>query len=71
MVVLGRSSSLTEENRRKLTTLQNNQPKLRILTYDDLLARARGIVENIFGPVIFMGPNVKLYLLPKTASPSS
>ena len=69
-MVLGRSNSLTEENRRKLTTLQNDQPKLRILTYDDLLARARVILENIFGPVIFTGQNVKVYLLPQSAAPA-
>jgi hypothetical protein len=70
MVVLGRSSSLTEENRRKLTTLQNEQPKLRILTYDDLFARARANLERILGPLILIGPNLKLYFLPKTVRPA-
>jgi hypothetical protein len=58
LVVLGRSASLTEENRRKLTTLQNDQPKLRILTYDDLLAGARANLERILGPLGLTGQNV-------------
>jgi len=61
LVVIGRSESLTEENRRTLTTLQNEQPKLRILTYDDLLAGARANLERIFGPLSLTGQNVKLY----------
>jgi hypothetical protein len=61
LVVIGRSKSLTEENRRKLTTLQNDQPKLRVLTYDDLLAGARANLERILGPLTLTGQNVKLY----------
>jgi hypothetical protein len=56
------SDSKPEENRRKLTTLQNDQPKLRILTYDDLLAGARASLERILGPLTLSitGENVKL-----------
>jgi len=61
LVVIGRSKSLTEENRRKLVTLQNDQPKLRILTYDDLLAHAKNDLERILGPLSLTGENVKLY----------
>jgi hypothetical protein len=61
LVVIGRSKSLTEDNRRTLTTLQIDQPKLRILTYDDLLAGARANVERILGPLSFTGQNVRLY----------
>ncbi|MBI1914763.1 MAG: DUF4263 domain-containing protein [Planctomycetes bacterium] len=62
LVVIGRSQSLTEENRRKLTTLQNQHSKLRILTYDDLLAGARANLERILGPLTLSitGENVKL-----------
>jgi Domain of unknown function (DUF4263) len=61
LVVIGRSRSLTEENRRKLTTIQNDQPKLRILTYDDLLASARASLERILGPLSLTGQNVGIY----------
>jgi len=60
--VIGRSKSLADENRRKLTTLQNEQPKLRIQTYDDLLAGARANLERILRPLILTGHNVKLYV---------
>jgi hypothetical protein len=61
LVVIGRTKSLTEENRRKLSTLQNDQPKLRILTYDDLLEQAKNNLEHILGPLSLTGENVKLY----------
>jgi hypothetical protein len=41
LVVIGRSGSLTEENRRILAVMQSEQPRLTILTYDDLVRRAR------------------------------
>jgi hypothetical protein len=50
LVVIGRSASLTEENRRKLATLQAQQNKLRILTYDDVIAAARANLERLLGP---------------------
>jgi hypothetical protein len=67
LVVIGRSKSLTEENRRKLTTLQNEQPKLRILTYDDLLAGARANIERLFGPLslVVTGENARVFYFKK------
>jgi hypothetical protein len=61
LIVIGRAASLTEENRRKLTTLQNQYRGLRILTYDDLLANARSNLERILGPLSLVGDNVRLY----------
>jgi hypothetical protein len=61
LIVIGRKASLTDQNRRTLATLQNEQPKLRILTYDDLLDRARATLERILGPLSLTGENVKLY----------
>jgi hypothetical protein len=61
LVVIGRTTSLTEENRRKLTTLQALQPRLRILTYDDLIANARANLEHILGPLSLMAQNAELY----------
>ena len=64
--MIGRSASLTEENRRKLTTLQSLQPKLRILTYDDLMATARANLEHILGPLSLIGQNTELYYFNST-----
>ncbi len=55
LVVIGRSASLTEDNRHKLATLQAQQNKLRILTYDDLLASARANLERLLGPLALHG----------------
>jgi hypothetical protein len=40
LVVIGRSQSLNPENKRKLNTIENERPKTKILTYDDLLETA-------------------------------
>jgi predicted nucleic acid-binding OB-fold protein len=61
LVVIGRSSSLTEENRRKLATLQAQQNKMRILTYDDVIAAARANLERLLGPLTLKGENAELY----------
>ena len=66
MVVIGRSASLTDENRRKLTTLQVQQSKLQILTYDDLLINCRANLERILGPLTFSDGNVELYYYKET-----
>jgi hypothetical protein len=69
LVVIGRSALLTEENRRKLITLQAQNNKLRILTYDDLLATARATLEKILGPLDVQGLNVDLYYYKPSAAP--
>jgi hypothetical protein len=51
LVVIGRSESLTEENRRKIVSLQALQNKLRILTYDDVILNARAHLQNVLGPI--------------------
>ena len=61
LVVIGRSEGLTDDNRRKLVTLQAQQNKLRILTYDDLLAGARANLERLLGPLSLVGQNAELY----------
>ncbi len=53
IVVIGRSAALTDENRHKLTTIMNQRPKLRILTYDDVLMNARTTAEQLLGPLGF------------------
>ena len=61
LVVIGRSAALSDENRRKITTIQNQQGKLRILTYDDLLASARANLERILGPLSITGQNTQIF----------
>jgi len=64
LVVIGRTSGITEENRRKLATIQNQNPKLRILTYDDVIQNAKAVAENLFGPLGLAGNNIEIYLKP-------
>jgi hypothetical protein len=61
LVVIGRSQSLTEANRRTLSVMQSQQPKLTILTYDDLINRARANFERHFGPLSIKGQNLDIY----------
>ena len=61
LVVIGRSASLSEENRRRLTTLQTQHSKLQILTYDDVISNARANLERLFGPMGIVAQNAELY----------
>ena len=70
MVVIGRSASLTEENRRKLAAIQASHNKLRILTYDDVIAGARANIERILGPLDCCGQNVQFYYYKESATHS-
>lgn len=51
LIVIGRSHSLTPENRRKLITLENVSPTIKIMTYDDILENTKAVVENLLGPL--------------------
>lgn len=64
LVVIGRSASLTPDNRRKLVTMENESPKLRVLTYDDVYENSKAIVENLLGPIMDEGENTQIYILP-------
>lgn len=64
MIVIGRSASLSVENRRKLTTLENEAPRLKIMTYDDIYERAKAVIENLFGPLWNVEGNTQIYYLP-------
>jgi hypothetical protein len=64
LIVIGRSSTLSEDNRLKLTTLQNQTPNLRILTYDDLIRSAKAVAENLFGPLDITISNGEIYFAP-------
>ena len=66
-IVIGRSSALSEENRRKLVALQNQNPKLQILTYDDLIQTSKAWAENLFGSLDTFEGNVEVYFAPSTS----
>ena len=51
LVVIGRSCTLTTENRRKLNAMENTQPKLKVVTYDDVYDNAKAVIENLLGPI--------------------
>lgn len=61
LVVIGRSEKLSTDNRRKLETLQSQQNKLRIMTYDDVLQNAKESLGRIFGTLDLVGQNVDIY----------
>jgi Domain of unknown function (DUF4263) len=61
LIIIGRSDTLTDDNHRKLAALQDMIPKLRILTYDEVLAAARANLERIVGPLSLVGQNAKIY----------
>ena len=61
LVVIGRSAGLTASDRRKLTTIANQYPKVRILTYDDLLTTAKATIENLLGTLSDASGTAKIF----------
>lgn len=51
LVIIGRSKDISPENRRNLVAMNNDRPKLRIMTYDDVYENAKAVIENLFGPI--------------------
>jgi hypothetical protein len=66
LVVIGRSSTLSPDNRRKLRAMENEQPKLRIMTYDDVYENAKAVIENLLGPIWDAVGETQIYYLKKT-----
>jgi hypothetical protein len=64
LVVIGRSHMLSEKNRRKLTSVENESPKTKIMTYDDVFDNAKAIVENLLGPLWLGAGTTEVYYLP-------
>jgi hypothetical protein len=58
LVVIGRSTSLSEDNRRQLAVMQGRMPWLSILTYDDVIDRARAELERLLGPLSLRARNL-------------
>ena len=67
LLVIGRSGTISTENRRKLQTMMNESPKLRISTYDDICDNARTVFENLLGPISDLGGSTQM-LFPEHAS---
>ncbi len=63
LVVIGRSHTLTAKNRRTLSTMYNEQPKLKIVTYDDVYDNAKAVIENLLGPIWDSVGVTKVYYL--------
>ncbi len=61
LIVIGRSARLTDQDRRKLATLQGSSPRLRILTYDDLLVTATQSIGNLLGPIWDVEGTAEIY----------
>ena len=61
LIVIGRSNSITPENKRKLITLENESPKTKIMTYDDVLDNVKAVIENLLGPLWDVGGKTEVY----------
>jgi len=64
IVVIGRSHSLSPESRRKLVSIENQCPKVKIMTYDDVYENSKAVIENLLGPLWDVGGNTQIYYLP-------
>jgi hypothetical protein len=70
LIVIGRSNTLSAEDRRKLQTIENQSPREKIMTYDDVLTNAKAAIENIVGPLWMVQGSAEVYILPKRDPPS-
>lgn len=64
LIVIGRAKTLTPENRRKLTTMENDSPRNKIMTYDDILVNSKVVIENLLGPLWDVGGKTEVYFPP-------
>ena len=71
LIVIGRSGLLTNENRRKLAAMENESPKSKIMTYDDIYDSAKTVIENMLGPLNGGVGNTRVYYFEGSASDSS
>ena len=46
-----------------LQTLENDSPKNKIMTYDDLYENTKAIIENLFGPLWVGAGNTQIYAI--------
>jgi hypothetical protein len=71
LIVMGRSTDLTEAGRRERAQIILSTPGLEIMTYDELLAAAHVRAERMVGPLWVTTGNVQVYYLPKRPSGGS
>jgi hypothetical protein len=64
LIIIGRSNQMSPENRRKLVTIENESPKVKILTYDDVYANAKAVMENLLGPIWDTVGDTQIFYLP-------
>ncbi|MFC1926788.1 Shedu anti-phage system protein SduA domain-containing protein [Chloroflexota bacterium] len=63
LIVIGRSNSLMPKDRRILQTMENESPRSKIMTYDDLYHSTKVIIENLLGPLWEEMGNTRIYFL--------
>ncbi|KPK81378.1 MAG: hypothetical protein AMS25_06235, partial [Gemmatimonas sp. SM23_52] len=63
LIVIGRSSDVSLADRRKITAIENQAPRLKICTYDDVLKNVKAAVENLLGPLWNVEGNTRIYYL--------
>lgn len=61
LVVIGRSAAVSADNRRKLLAMEAAQPRLRVMTYDDVYENAKAVIENLLGPIWEVGGETQIY----------
>lgn len=66
LIVIGRSADLDEAGFRKIRAIQDQIPRLRILTWDQLLEEATTAFEHLFGPLPSLDSNIRTYFYPVT-----
>jgi hypothetical protein len=71
LVVIGRSAELGGATRRTLLAMSTETPGRDILTYDDVVARARGMCTNLFGPAFRESGPFKAYARPMPSAPAA
>jgi len=64
LIVIGRSRDLTQDNRRKLVAAENDRPKVKVMTYDDVHDNAKAVAENLLGPLWQVTGATEIYYLP-------
>jgi antiviral defense system Shedu protein SduA len=67
LIVIGRSAMLNTKQRQKLIAMENESPRSKIMTYDDVLHNARVSIENVLGPLGRKWGNASLYFSEKMA----
>jgi hypothetical protein len=61
LVVIGRSRTLADRDRKKLATIQRTHPKVRIVTYDDVLVAATQSIVNLLGSIATTSGETEVY----------